>query len=91
MLPGFTIQSSKVPQTGLITTDLNLQPTDTDQLYKFQNPGGLSLYTFTAGIGWEGDDGMGDTDEPTINVGQAFLYNSTAPGTVIWTRSFNVN
>jgi hypothetical protein len=78
----FTIQSSKVPQTGLITTDLGLTALDGDQLYTLANPGGFSLYSFTEGIGWE-------PTEPIINVGQSFFYNTATARN--WTRSFNVN
>jgi hypothetical protein len=78
--------SSKVPQTGLISTDLKLVANDGDQLYTFLNPGGLALYSFTEGINWEGPS---PTGEPTINVGQAFLYNTASPRN--WTRDFNVN
>jgi hypothetical protein len=79
---GFTIQSSKVPQTGLITTDLGLTAGDGDQIYTLANPGGFSLFSFTEGIGWE-------PSEPTINVGQAFFFNTSIARN--WTRSFNVN
>jgi len=77
----FTIMSSKVPQTGTITTDLGLTAQDGDQLFKLVGTS-FDLYSFTDGVGWE-------PTEPVINVGQAFLYNTATARN--WSRSFNVN
>lgn len=81
----YSIRSSMVPQSGLITTTLLLTPNDGDNLYKF-DPVTQSyvVYSYLLGVGWL------DT-EPTIAVGEGFFYQNTTPQTMQWTRTFSVN
>jgi hypothetical protein len=79
---GFSILSSKVPQQGLITTDLQFPPSQGDVLYKYLNPGGFQTSTYDTDLGgW-------DPQEPSIEVGEGFYMKSTGHA---WTRTFNVN
>jgi len=77
----FSIKSSKVPQSGLITTDLGLVANDFDTLYRW-NPaaqGYTSIHTYF--FGWD--------SEPTIAVGEAFFFQTTTANS--WNRTFSVN
>jgi hypothetical protein len=80
---GFSIVSSKVPQAGLLATDLGYVPAQSDLVYKFdsvaQNYPPASSYT-TKG-GWS-------PSQPSMGVGEAFFLSSTLGGT--WTRNFTV-
>ena len=79
----FSIRSSRVPQAGLIQTDLKFTPADQDTVYKFVNPTGYSIYTYDL-------SGVGDWDEqPTFGVGEAFFVLSVAGHS--WNRNFSVN
>jgi hypothetical protein len=79
---GFSMRSSKVPQTGLLTQDLGYVPNQLDSVYTFANPGGFSQSTY--------DTDLGGWDlEPTIAVGQAFYLNAIGPNN--WVRVFSVN
>ena len=84
---GYEIRSSKVPQTGRVTTDLLLPAQDGDQLFKWNGSGGtFDIYTFEdpgAGGSWSGPGG-----EPMINVGESFFVRKNASAN--WTRTFNV-
>ena len=83
LLQGFSIASSKVPQSANVDT-LGLPPDDGDQLFKFVNPGpGYVTYTF------DGLDLVWTPSSPVINVGESFFINKTTPRT--WTRIFSVN
>ena len=80
---GFSIASSKVPQTANVDA-LLLPPDDGDQLFKFVNPGpGYVTYTF------DGLDNAWGPSSPVINVGESFFINKTVSRT--WTRVFSVN
>lgn len=77
------MRSSKVPQAGLISTDLALPGEAGDTLYVYS--GGYSAYLFDdLDMAWT-------PSEPTIGVGQAFFYvkNTGNTGTA-WTRNFTV-
>jgi len=79
---GFTLVSSQVPQSGLVTTDLGLPILNTETVFKFNNA--LNAYsgsTFFFGS-WSGG-------EPTIGVGEGFFVKKVAASS--WTRSFSVN
>ncbi len=84
---GFSILSSKVPQTGLLATDLKYGPAGGDIVQKFNS--GTQNYispaaTYSAKLNaWANPPG-----EPTINVGEGFFLFSSAGGT--WTRNFTV-
>ena len=80
---GFTMLSSKVPQAGLLQTDLGYVPASGDLVYKFssatQNYPPAS--SFTTKGGWA-------PSQPNIAVGEAVFLSSVAGGT--WTRNFTV-
>lgn len=79
---GFSIQSSEVPQSGKLETDLKFPTADGDAVYTF-NPasGQYTVYNNLFGS-W-------DPAEPVIDVGQSFFVNKVADAT--WSRSFSVN
>jgi len=84
---GFSILSSKVPQTGLVTDVLLFPPANQDAVYKFVNTG-------VPGGGYQRsifDTDIGDWDpiQPSIEVGEAMFVSSVAGH--IWTRTFTVN
>jgi hypothetical protein len=81
---GYSMRSSKVPQSGAIQTVLNYTPTQYDQVLKF-NPvsQGYEGYVFDPDLGgW-------DPAEPTLGVGEAIFLNAAAAGS--WNRTFTVN
>jgi len=81
---GFTMLSSKVPQTGLLQTDLGYVPASGDLIYKFNAAGQTynnPANSYSTKGGWA-------PSQPTINVGEAFFLSSSAGGT--WTRNFTV-
>jgi hypothetical protein len=79
----FSILSSKVPQGGLVTTDLSFPAADGDAVYKY-NGTFYEIYTYDlSGVGgW-------DPEEPTIAVGSAFFLFSPAPHGP-WNRTFTL-
>ena len=78
---GFTMVGSKVPQNGLIQSDLNYQPHDGDTVLKWDNSaGGYFFYNYSGG--W-------DPDEPTLAPGESVFIQSVGANT--WTRSFTIN
>lgn len=78
----FSMKSSKVPQTGLIGTDLGLTVGDFDTLYKWVPANqGYDIFTYFFGS-WS-------PSEPAIGVGEAFFLQTGAP--LSWTRTFSVN
>jgi hypothetical protein len=84
---GFSILSSKVPQTGALQTTLGFPPAQLDTVYKFVNTGvpGGGYQTFT----FDNDLGGWDPAEPSVDVGEAVFVNSLAGHP--WTRTFTVN
>jgi hypothetical protein len=81
---GFSIQSSQVPQTGKLQTELNYQPSNGDTVFQYRTdttPPGYQSSQFLFGS-WGGG-------EPTIKVGEAFFVDSAAAKT--WDRQFSVN
>ena len=83
---GFSIMSSKVPQTGALQAVLGFPPNQLDTIYKFVNTGTSAGYqTFT----YDTDLGGWDPNEPTVDVGEAVFVNSVAGHP--WTRTFTVN
>jgi hypothetical protein len=83
LFPGFNMIGSKVPQAGLVQTDLGYVPTGNETIYKYVNATGqYDLGTY--------DPDFQSWDlEPTIGVGEAFWAYRSAAGS--WTRTFNVN
>lgn len=84
---GFAMVSSKVPQTGKLSTDLKYPAADGDNVYTYAPVGGYTIYAFDSLFGgWTKD---GNPEEPTIAVGQAFWSQKVAAGS--WVRDFSVN
>jgi len=84
----YSLQSSKVPQAGLLQTQLGYVPADGDQVLRWKNnypaASGYSISSYDAGFGeWD--------VEPNLNVGEGFFINRAAAGTALWTRTFSVN
>jgi len=80
---GFSILSSKVPQAGLLQTDLGYAPGSGDLVYKFNSAG--QNYPPASSYGTKG--GWAPS-QPSMGVGEAFFLSSTLGGT--WTRNFTV-
>lgn len=79
---GYSIASSKVPQTGGIQSALGLTPSNGEVLYQWDVPTqNYVAHTFRFGS-WTGG-------EPVVNVGEAFFYSSANGNN--WTRTFSVN
>ena len=81
---GFNLVASRVPQQGLISTDLGL-PTDAGTtVFTFSNAANsYSSFAFSSFLGgWT-------PSEPTVAVGQGFFVKRSAVGS--WSRSFSVN
>ncbi|MBM3880242.1 MAG: hypothetical protein FJ387_11070 [Verrucomicrobia bacterium] len=78
---GFSIVSSKVPQTGQLDTVLGFPVADGDIVYRFNNAtGAYSIHIFDLGE-WD--------NPPSPAVGEAFWARKVAAAT--WTRQFSVN
>jgi hypothetical protein len=83
---GLSIQSSEVPQAGVLDTDLKFPAADGDVVYRYRrtnaggNPDGYSIHSFEFGE-W--------SPVPNIEVGEGFFVKKTAATN--WTRTFNVN
>lgn len=81
----FSVLSSKVPQSGGVSTVLQFPAVDGDAVYKY-NGTAFDIFTYDlSGVGgW-------DPEEPTIGVGEAFFLFAPAPGHGAWSRNFTVN
>jgi hypothetical protein len=85
LVTGFNMVGSKVPQAGLLQTDLGYVPTaPAESVYQYRNASNDYLI-----IGWDSDVFWAD-GEPNLAVGEAvFIYRLGGAGN--WTRTFNVN
>ena len=81
---GFSIRSSKVPQAGLVTTDLQFPPVAGDAIYKW-NSVGQSFQIFT----FDEFDLVWTPTQPSISVGESFFVLKQGAGS--WNRTFSVN
>jgi len=81
---GFNIIGSKVPQSGLLQTDLGYTPTSGDSVYRYDSAtqAYLPSASYTTKGGW--------SPQPTIGVGEAFWLKSAAVSGGTWTRNFTV-
>ncbi len=80
LVAGFSIRSSIVPQSGLLSTTLGLPVADTDKVYKF-NGTSYDIFEYINGLGWF-------PEEPTVNVGQSFfVYKGSSAS---WDRNFSI-
>jgi hypothetical protein len=81
---GLSIKSSKVPQAGLVSTDL-----------KFPGAAGDKIFRYTPGTGYSTFQYVGaplnrwTPSEPSVNVGEAFFVS--VPAAKTWSRVFSVN
>jgi hypothetical protein len=84
---GWQLLASKIPQEGLLETDLKYPPGqgDGDMVYKWDNATGLyQIFNYMPFLGgWD--------NEPTIKVGEGFYLLRQDPGTPTWSRTFTVN
>jgi hypothetical protein len=84
---GLSMKSSMVPQSGLITANLNYQPTANDTCYQYDGGTGnfiIGQYNVIIPGTLEFWD-----NEPNIAVGEAFYLLTSTQKT--WTRTFTVN
>jgi len=81
LVSGYNMVGSKVPQAGLITTDLNFTAGEGDQVLKW-NPtaGTYDIYNYAFGS-WD--------TEPTLGVGESCFISPVNASS--WTRSFTIN
>jgi len=86
---GYSIKSSKVPQAGLLTTDLGYPPSPLDLVLKFNAVTQSYLsYTFDdIDLIWV--NGMGMPEEPSLGIAEAAFFLTGAPKS--WNRNFTVN
>jgi hypothetical protein len=81
---GYSIQSSQVPQRGLVTTDLTLPATDGDQIFRWDRATQTyfsEVPGYIEGFGWF-------PSEPMMEIGESFFLLTSAAKP--WTRTFNV-
>jgi hypothetical protein len=85
---GFSVKSSKIPQAGLVTTDLEFMPTPGDILQKF-NSASQSFETYVFDefeLKWY--LGLVET-EPSLAIAESAFFNLVGPNS--WNRNFTVN
>jgi hypothetical protein len=85
---GYAIKSSKIPQSGKVTTDLGYPPLALDTLFKFNTGTQMyDVYTFDdLGNEWVRN---GLSDEPTLGIAESAFFLRSAGGS--WDRTFSVN
>ena len=82
---------SKVPQTGMLSTDLAFPTIDGANVLLFNGAGQTYTDAFTCfkGFGWFDPNGVAGTGGPVINVPQAFFVQNPGPDTN-WIRTFTI-
>jgi hypothetical protein len=85
---GFSIKSSKIPQAGLLTTDLAFTPTAGDTVHKFNSATqGFEIYIFDEfDLQWVRNN---VPSEPSLAIAESAFFNLVAPNS--WNRNFTVN
>jgi hypothetical protein len=79
---GLSIQSSEVPQSAKVATDLAFPATDGDTIYQYDNAAGAYvIHTL--------DLGEWSSGEPVPKVGESFFVRKV--DNKPWTRTFSVN
>jgi hypothetical protein len=96
LVVGFSIRSSKVPQSGKIQTDLNYPASPGDEIYKFlpaiQNYAVFNSSIFGGGTPGDWLDDQGNPSEPTLAIAESVFVNKVNdPAKMDWSRSFTVN
>jgi len=86
---GYSIKSSKIPQAGLVTTDLGYQPGLGDSILKFNTAGqNYSSFTFDEfDMVWK--NGSGGIEEPSLGIAESAFFQRLSATT--WNRNFTVN
>jgi len=79
---GLSIQSSEVPQSAKVATDLGFPADDGDTIYQYDNAAGAYVIHI-----W--DLGEWSNGEPVPKVGEAFFVRKV--DNKAWTRTFSVN
>jgi hypothetical protein len=82
--PGYTMVSSKVPQSGALQGVLGLTPGPGDQVLRFDNVTGYTQYNF------DEFDEVWNPNDPVLDVAEAIFYNNLSGG-ASWVRDFDVN
>jgi hypothetical protein len=85
---GYAIKSSKIPQAGLLQTDLGYPPLPLDTIFKF-NTGfqNYDVYVFDdIDLVWLKN---GVPEEPSLAIAESAFFLRSAGGT--WNRNFTVN
>jgi hypothetical protein len=80
---GFNLVGSQVPQTGLVSTDLQLPVGVGDTIFQF-DPVNQVYVPSTQARG-----GAWNPSEPTVAVGEGFFVKKQSA--IVWTRTFSVN
>jgi hypothetical protein len=88
--PGFSVQSSEVPQAGPVDSLLGFPSADANGITVFKFDSVAQTYKTDAYLfgAWGGDSG-GAT--PEIAVGEAFFVKNPLATALTWARSFSVN
>jgi len=84
---GVVVRASKIPQGGLLTTDLGLHPAHDLTIVQLIAGGGSANLNYDFGIGGGTADGWID-GEPNIRLGESFFVISQGES---WSREFSVN
>ena len=79
---GLSIQSSEVPQSGKVATELGFPAADGDTIYQYDNASGAYIIHAL-------DLGEWSAGEPVPKVGESFFVRKV--DSKAWTRSFSVN
>ena len=92
--PGYSIQSSQVPQPGQIQTDLGFNPSQDCNVVLYNqgnpaNPPSQQYLNLGAPYFYSVADGFWDPTEPVLGYADSCFMFSSAPQS--WTRTFNVN
>jgi hypothetical protein len=83
---GFQLLGSKIPQAGLIQSQLGFPAKNGDKIYLFRNGTYTIVTRRTDATPWPSNT------EPTLDVGEGFFsLLATANTATTWSRTFNVN
>lgn len=92
LVSGFQIVSSRVPQAGLISTDLGFVGQDADTVYQYVNTGNPASSGYQIYVNDLAGEGDWTPSQPAVAVGEAvFLLSNGAHTPSTWSRTFTVN
>src|SRR6266540_404504 len=88
LVTGYQIKSSKIPQAGLVTTDLGYPPLPGDTLFKFNTASQMyDVYIFDDfDLIWVKN---AVPNEPSLGIAESAFFLRSAGGS--WNRNFTVN